>query len=122
MTDSGDGVIESERRQRVHGPASLGLVPEDVPARRTHREASLLRRGWSRDSSLGTKERGPEECSVCAGVVLPAVGLRVRRRRDVEQREVGAGSARNESVGVDGSRRRLRVVGVDHAVDLPRWG
>lgn len=53
--------MEFERRKRVHRAASPGLVPEDVPAWLSHREASLLRRDSSSNAGLGTEERSPEE-------------------------------------------------------------
>lgn len=126
VTDSGNGIVESERRERVHRAASLGLVPEDVPTRRTHREAPLMRRRRRGDDSagFGTEERRPEKRGVSAGVILPtavaAGGGRARRRSDVEEREVGSRSAGDESVGVDRPRRRRRVVGVDHSVNVAR--
>lgn len=122
MVNPGKRIVEAERRERVHGPASLGLVPEDIPAGRAHGEAPLLRGRRRGDSGVGPKEGSAQKGGVGAGVVLPAVRRGASGRGDVEESEVGSGSAGDEPVGVDGPRRRLVVVGVDHAVDVARWG
>lgn len=120
MINPGNHIIEPERRERVHGPASLSLVPEDIPVRWAHGQAPLLWCHWRNDSGLGPKKCSTQKYGVGAGMILPAVRGGITRRRDVKECEVGSGSAGDEPVGVDSSRRRLVVVGVDHTVDVAR--
>lgn len=100
----------------MHGLPRLSLVPENIPTRERHRRRRrLLRRERRHDAGgVGPEQRGAEERGVGAGAVVAAL----RRRGDVEEREFGGRSARNEAVGVNWSGRRGVVVGVDHSVDV----
>lgn len=115
-------IIKPKGRERVHGPPSLGLVPENIPAWWAHGPAPFLRCHRRNNSGVGTKKCCTEKSGVGTGMVLPTISGRIRGRRDVKEREVGSRSAGYEPVGVDGSGRRFVVVGVDHTVDVARWG
>lgn len=60
MVNPSDHIIEPKRRERVHGPASLGLEPEDVGAGRVYlNQVPLIwRRRRDDTGGVGAEEGG----------------------------------------------------------------